>query len=129
LVAEIKLIRGSIDKFSIESEFDRIVSTWGQEANIMWTVSGAASPESLVLRAITAIEISILKSLRYGGATVISINVNNSGDTSDVTITDNGLEHSGVGASLGVEILQELSSNTWTQERAGGINKVTAQIS
>jgi hypothetical protein len=129
LVAEIKLIRGSIDEFSIESEFDRIVSTWGQEANIMWTVSGAASPESLVLRAITAIEISILKSLRYGGATVISINVNNSGDTSDVTITDNGLEHSGVGASLGVEILQELSSNTWTQERAGGINKVTAQIS
>jgi len=129
LVAEIKLIRGSIDEFSIESEFDRIVSTWGQEANIMWTVSGAASPESLVLRAITAIEISILKSLRYGGATVISINVKNSGDTSDVTIADNGLEHSGVGASLGVEILQELSSNTWTQERAGGINKVTAQIS
>jgi hypothetical protein len=129
LVAEIKLIRGSIDEFSIESEFDRIVSTWGEEASIMWTVSGTKNSEGLVRRAITAIEISILRSLRYGGATVISINVNNSGDTSDVTITDNGLEHLGVGASLGVEILQELSSNTWTQERAGGINKVTAQIS
>ena len=129
LVAEIKLIRSSIDEFSIESEFDRIVSTWGEEANIMWTVSGTKNSEGLVRRAITAIEISILRSLRYGGATVISINVTNSDNSSDVTITDNGLEHAGAGASLGIDILQELSINTWNQVRAGGVNKITAQIS
>jgi hypothetical protein len=30
---------------------------------------------------------------------------------------------------LGIEILQEISNNTWNQVRAGGVNKVTAQIS
>lgn len=129
LVAEVKLIRGSIDDASIESEFDRIIATWGQEADILWTVSGPPSPEPLVRRAITLIEISILKSLRYGGATVISIEVENSGSVSQVAVTDNGLEHNGVGAGVGIEILQELSNNTWTQERSGGVNKVTAQIS
>lgn len=129
LVAEIKLIRGSIDEFSIEAEFERIMATWGEEADILWTVSGPASPEGLVRRAITLIEISILKSLRYGGATVISIDVTSSGTVSDITVSDNGLEHTGSGAGLGVEILQELSENTWMQERAGGVNKVTALIS
>lgn len=129
LVAEVKLIRGSIDDASIESEFDRIIATWGQEADILWTVSGLPSPEPLVRRAITLIEISILKSLRYGGATVISIEVENSGSLSQVAVTDNGLKHAGAGATLGVEILQELSNNTWAQERSGGVNKVTAQVS
>lgn len=129
LVAEVKLIRGSIDDASIESEFDRIMSTWGQEADILWTVSGPPNSEALVRRAITLIEISILRSLRHGGATVISIEVEGLETVSEITITDNGLEHAGVGAALGVEILQELSSNTWSQERAGGVNKVTAQIS
>jgi len=129
LVSEVKLIRSSIDQFSIESEFERIMATWGQEADILWTVSGASNPESVVRRAITLIEISILRSLRNGGATVISIDVANSGTVSEVTITDNGLEHTGAGAALGIEILQELSSNTWTQERTGGVNKVSAQVS
>ena len=129
LVAEVNLIRGSIDDASIESEFDRIIATWGQEADILWTVSGPPSPEPMVRRAITLIEISILKSLRYGGATVISIEVENSGSVSQVAVTDNGLEHNGVGAGVGIEILQELSNNTWTQGRSGGVNKVTAQIS
>ena len=128
LVSEVKLIRGSIDEFSIESEFDRILATWGQEADILWTVTGATNPEGLVRRAITAIEISILKSLRYGGATVISIEVKNTDASSDVKITDNGLEHTGIGASLGVDILQELTDNTWRQERSGGVNKATALI-
>ena len=128
LVGEVKLIRGSIDDFSIESEFERIMATWGQETDILWTVSGERNPESVVRRAITAIEISILRSLRNGGATVISIDVANSGTESEITVTDNGLEHTGVGASLGIEILQELSSNTWNQERSGGVNKVTAKI-
>ena len=60
---------------------------------------------------------------------MISIEVENSGSVSQVAVTDNGLEHNGVGAGVGIEILQELSNNTWTQERSGGVNKVTAQIS
>jgi len=128
LVGEIKLIRGSIDEFSIESEFDRIIATWGQEANILWTVSGISGPEGLVRRAITLIEISILRSLRYGKASVISIDVSNSASGSEITITDNGVEHSVNGASLGIEILQNISDNTWSQVRAGGVNKVTAQV-
>ena len=129
LVSEVKLIRSPIDEFSIESEFERIMATWGQEADILWTVSGEKNSESVVRRAITLIEISILKSLRYGEASVISIDVANSGNVSEITITDNGREHTGAGAVLGMEILQELSSNTWTQERTGGVNNVTAQIS
>jgi hypothetical protein len=129
LAGEVKLIRSSIDQFSIEGEFERIISTWGQEADILWTVSGEKNSESVVRRAITLIEISILRSLRNGGATVISIDVADSGTVSEVTITDNGLEHTGAGAALGIEILQELSSNTWTQERTGGVNKVSAQVS
>jgi hypothetical protein len=129
LVSEVKLIRSSIDQFSIESEFERIMATWGQEAEILWTVSEEKNSESVVRRAITLIEISILRSLRNGRATVISIDVANSGTVSEVTITDNGLEHTGAGAALGIEILQELSSNTWKQERTGGVNKVSAQVS
>jgi hypothetical protein len=129
LVAEIKLIRSAIDEFSIESEFERIISTWGQGTDILWTVSGTQDSESLVRRAITLIEISILKSLRNGEATVISIDFKNLDKAIEVAVTDNGLEHTGSGASLGIEILQELSGNTWNQERAGGVNKVSALIS
>ena len=129
LVAEIKFVRGAIDEFSIEAEFERIMATWGQEANILWTVSGETNPESLVRKAITLVEISILRSLRNGGASVISIDVNNSKSGSEVTITDNGVEHTAAGASLGIEILQKISNNYWSQVRAGGVNKVTAQVS
>jgi hypothetical protein len=129
IVAEVKFVRGSIDVFSIESEFERIVATWGQGVEIMWTVSGETGDESLVRRAITLIEISILRSLRNGSANVISIHVANSGALAEVAVSDNGAEHSDLGASLGIEILQEISNNTWNQVRAGGVNKVTAQIS
>lgn len=129
LVGEIKLIRGSIDEFSIESEFERIMSTWGKSADILWTVSGPSSPEGLVRRAITAVEISILKSLRYGEATVISIAVKNLENVIEVAVTDNGLVHTGSGTGMGVDILQELSNNAWTHERSGGVNKITALIS
>jgi hypothetical protein len=95
----------------------------------MWTVSGETGDESLVRRAITLIEISILRSLRNGSANVISIHVANSGALAEVAVSDNGAEHSDLGASLGIEILQEISNNTWNQVRAGGVNKVTAQIS
>jgi hypothetical protein len=129
IVAEVKFVRGSIDVFSIESEFERIVATWGQGVEIMWTVSGETGDESLVRRAITLIEISILRSLRNGSANVISIHVANSGALAEVAVSDNGAEHSVLGSSLGIEILQEISNNTWNQVRAGGVNKVTAQIS
>ena len=128
LVAEIKFVRGSIDEFSIEDEFERIVSTWGQEVDILWTVSGEIGSESTIRRAITLIEISILKSLRNGDASVISIDVTNSNNISEVTITDNGIEHSNTGTSLGVEVIQTISNNSWSQIRAGGVNKVTATV-
>ena len=128
LVAEIKFIRGSIDEFSIESEFERIMATWGQEANILWTVSGESGTEATIRSAITLIEIAILRSLRNGNANVISIDVTNLNNASEVTITDNGIEHSDTGASLGIDILQTLSSGTWSQVRSGGVNKVTAKI-
>lgn len=126
LVAEIKLIRGAIDEFSIETEFERIMSTWGTQADILWTASGPESSEGLIRRAVTLIEISILKSLRYGHATVISIDLKSSGDQIGVTVTDNGAEYTGT--NLGIEILQALSANTWSQVRAGGVNKVSAQV-
>ena len=128
LVAEIKFIRGSIDEFSIESEFERIMATWGQEANILWTVSGESGTEATIRSAITLIEIAILRSLRNGNANVISIDVTNVNNASEVTITDNGIEHSDAGTSLGIDILQTLSSGTWSQVRSGGVNKVTAKI-
>jgi hypothetical protein len=129
IVAEVKIVRGSIDNFSIEGEFDRIVATWGQEVEILWTLSGETGDENLVRRAITLIEISILRSIRNGNASVISIHVANSGAIAEVTVSDNGVDHSSIGASLGVEILQEISNNTWSQMRSGGVNKVTAQVS
>lgn len=128
LVAEIKFIRGSIDEFSIQSEFERIMATWGQEADILWTVSGDSGSESTIRSAITLIEIAILRSLRNGNANVISIDVTNVNNASEVTITDNGIEHSDAGASLGIEIIQTISNNTWSQVRSGGVNKVMARI-
>ena len=129
LVAEIKFVRGSVDVFSIESEFERIMATWGQEANILWTVSGDSGTEFTIRRAITLIEISILRSLRNAGASVISIDFTDSQLGCEVTITDNGIDHSESGTNLGIEILQEISNNTWKQVRTGGVNKVTAQVS
>jgi hypothetical protein len=129
LVAEIKFVRGSVDVFSIESEFERILATWGQAVEILWTVSGENASESQVRRAIALIEISILRSLRNGSASVISIDVASSDTASEVTVSDNGVEHATVGASLGIDILQKISNGTWNQERSGGVNKVTARIS
>ena len=128
LVAEVKFVRGSIDVFSVESEFERIMATWGQEANILWTVTGESGTEFTIRRAITLIEISILRSLRNAGATVISIDFSNSLLGCEVTITDNGIDHSESGTNMGIEILQEISNKTWKQERTGGVNKVTAQV-
>ena len=128
LVAEIKFVRGSIDKFSIEDEFERIVSTWGQEVDILWTVSGEGGTESTIRRAITLIEISILRSLRNGDASVISIDVTNSKNLSEVTITDNGIEHTNTGTSLGIEVIQTISNDSWSQIRTGGVNKVIATV-
>jgi hypothetical protein len=129
IVAEVKFVRGSIDVFSIESEFKRIVATWGQGVEILWTLSGESGDENLVRRAITLIEIAILRSLRNGSANVISIHVANSGALAEVTVSDNGAEHSDLGSSLGIEVLQEISNNTWSQVRSGGVNKVSAQVS
>jgi len=129
IVAEVQFVRRSIDDFSIESEFERIVATWGQDVEILWTTSGETRDENLIRRAITLIEILILRSLRDGNASVISIHVANSGPLTEVTVSDNGVDHSALEPSLSIDILQEISNGTWNQVRSGGVNKVTAQVS
>jgi hypothetical protein len=129
IVAEVQFVRRSIDDFSIESEFERIVATWGQDVEILWTTSGETRDENLIRRAITLIEILILRSLRDGNASVISIHVANSGPLTEVTVSDNGVNHAALEPSLSIDILQEISNGTWNQVRSGGVNKVTAQVS
>jgi hypothetical protein len=129
LTAEIKDIRQSMDLFSIESEFERIVSTWGQEANILWTVVGAGSSELVARRAIAAIEISILKSLRYGQASLISIDLVGSPSGVQVTMTDNGQPYGTAGTAIGTEILTELTGGTYRVKRAGALTIANATLS
>jgi len=129
LTGEIKDIRQSMDLFSIESEFERIVSTWGQEANILWTVAGAGSSELVARRAIAAIEISILKSLRYGQASLISIDLVGSPSGVQVTMTDNGQPYGTAGAAIGTEILTELTGGTYRVKRAGALTIANATLS
>jgi hypothetical protein len=129
IIAEIQFVRRTIDDFSIESEFERIVATWGQDMEILWTVSGETDDENLIRRAITLIEILILRARRDGGASVISIHVANSGPLTEVIVSDNGVDHSVLEPSLSIEILQEISNNSWNQVRSGGVNKVSAQVS
>ena len=129
LATEIKFIRNTIDDFSIESEFERILLGWGQEANILWTVQGVGGSEVVLRRAIAAIEVSILRSIHYCRATVISVEVTIGERATEITITDNGSEFADLDAALGSAILENMSSNTWKLERTGGVNKVSAQIS
>jgi hypothetical protein len=75
------------------------------------------------------IEILILRARRDGGASVISIHVANSGPLTKVIVSDNGVDHSVLEPSLSIEILQEISNNSWNQVRSGGVNKVSAQVS
>lgn len=129
LTTEIKVIRNSIDVFSIASEFERIDATWGQEANILWTASGEGGSENVTRRAISVIEISILKSLRYGQANLISIDLISKPDEVQVSITDNGQPHGTTGAAIGTEILMELTSGTYQVKRTGALTIVTAKLS
>ena len=129
LTEEIKVIRNSIDVFSIASEFERIDATWGQEANVLWTATGEGGPENVTRRAISVIEISILKSLRYGQANLISIDLVSKPDEVQVSITDNGQPHGTTGAAIGTEILMELTSGTYQVKRTGALTIVTAKLS
>jgi len=129
LTAEIKAIRNSIDIFSIESEFDRIVATWGKETNILWTHNGVGCPELVARRAIAAIEISILKSLRYGQANLISIDLVSSSNGIDFSVNDNGGPHGTTGAAIGNEILMDLTSGTYKSVRKGSLTIATSTLS
>ena len=129
LTAEIKEIRNSIDLFSLESEFERIESTWGQEAKILWTLSGEGSSEIVARRAIATIEISILKSLRYGQANLISIDLISSPTEIQLVITDNGQPHGTTGAAIGTEILMELTGGTYLVKRTGALTIANARLS
>jgi hypothetical protein len=50
-------------------------------------------------------------------------------DTVVIKVSDNGSDYVEGGSGIGVEILKELSGNTWLRERSGGLNIVTAQFS
>lgn len=128
LLAEIKFIRKSIDVFSIETELERIVATYANEAKILWTVSGEPGTEANLRSALALIELSIFDSLQNSGANVISIDLKSSTVHSEVTISDNGYEFSESPTIFASGIMQEISKNTWTKMRAGGVNKVTAKI-
>ena len=117
-----------LDDLDIESELGRISKTWAQQADIIWSVSGEKVDSVLERRVIAALEVCISKALRHGHASVISIDVNRLGNLVAVKISDNGQDYVEGGSGLGIEILNELTHNTWQRDRSGGLNIVTAQF-
>lgn len=59
---------------------------------------------------------------------MVSIDVSANQFGADLKVTDNGHVHDDGGIGLGVEILQELTGNTWQRNRSGGLNIVTAKF-
>jgi signal transduction histidine kinase len=113
----------------IEQELSRISRTVATQSDVIWSVSGAKVDLALARRVIAALEICISKAIRHGNASVISIDVKRMVDTVVIKVSDNGSDYVEGGSGIGVEILKELSGNTWLRERSGGLNIVTAQFS
>jgi len=117
------------DAMEIESELGRIARTWKNQAEVIWSVSGDHVELAIARRATAALEICVSKAIRHGEASVISVDVKRMNDSVEVKVSDNGHDYVESGSGLGVEILKELSGNTWQRERAGGLNIVTALFS
>ena len=117
------------DAMVIESELGRIARTWKNQAEVIWSVSGDHVELAIARRVTAALEICVSKAIRHGEASVISVDVKRMNDSVEVKVSDNGHDYVESGSGLGVEILKELSGNTWQRERAGGLNIVTALFS
>lgn len=117
------------DAMEIESELGRIARTWKNQADVIWSVSGDHVELAIARRVTAALEICVSKAIRHGEASVISVDVKRLNDSVEVKVSDNGHDYLESGSGLGVEILKELSGNTWQRERAGGLNIVTALFS
>ena len=117
------------DAMVIESELGRIARTWKNQAEVIWSVSGDHVELAIARRVTAALEICVSKAIRHGEASVISVDVKRLNDSVEVKVSDNGHDYVESGSGLGVEILKELSGNTWQRERAGGLNIVTALFS
>ena len=117
------------DAMEIESELGRIARTWKNQAEVIWSVSGDHVELAIARRVTAALEICVSKAIRHGEASVISVDVKRLNDSVEVKVSDNGHDYVESGSGLGVEILKELSGNTWQRERAGGLNIVTALFS
>ena len=117
------------DAMEIESELGRIARTWKNQAEVIWSVSGEHVELAIARRVTAALEICVSKAIRHGEASVISVDVKRLNDSVEVKVSDNGHDYVESGSGLGVEILKELSGNTWQRERAGGLNIVTALFS
>jgi hypothetical protein len=128
LTTDIKIIRNSIEEFSLAAEFARIDATWGTEVKILWTTNGPDPAEKLAREAIQVVEISILKSLRLGQASLISIDLTSATDEIEVSISDNGISQGEGGAAMGSVMLSELSNGTYQSKRVGALTVATATI-
>ena len=117
------------DAMEIESELGRIARTWRNQADVIWSVSGDHVELAIARRVTAALEICVSKAIRHGEASVISVDVKRLNDVVEIKVSDNGHDYVEGDSGLGVEILKELSGNTWQRERAGGLNIVTALFS
>ncbi len=117
------------DAMVIESELGRIARTWKNQAEVIWSVSGDHVELAIARRVTAALEICVSKAIRHGEASVISVDVKRLNDVVEIKVSDNGHDYVEGDSGLGVEILKELSGNTWQRERAGGLNIVTALFS
>ncbi|CAB4658127.1 unannotated protein [freshwater metagenome] len=117
------------DAMEIESELGRIARTWKNQAEVIWSVSGDHVELAIARRVTSALEICVSKAIRHGEASVISVDVKRLNVVVEIKVSDNGHDYVEGDSGLGVEILKELSGNTWQRERAGGLNIVTALFS
>ena len=117
------------DAIEIESELDRLSHIWEKQSELIWSITGDRADPKITRRIVAALEICVSKAIRHGNATIISIDVNYLANSAAIKVTDNGNDYVEGSASLGVEILKELSNGTWQRDRSGGLNIVTAQFS
>ena len=114
---------------SVEQTLKRISRTSAGTTEVIWTITGSQIPNSIQPRISAALEICVSKAIRHGEANVVSIDVRGSQTGAEIKVTDNGHAHDDGGVGLGVEILLELTGNSWERQRSGGLNIVTAQFS
>lgn len=117
------------DAMEIETELGRIARTWKNQADVIWSASGDHVEPAIARRVTAALEICVSKAIRHGEASVISVDVKRLNESVEIKVSDNGHDYVEGDSGLGVEILKELSGNTWQRERAGGLNIVTALFS